>query len=136
MPPTSVILLLKNLLKHSKRTVSAKKMRLIESYAPCFIHGVSNGQVLYTLKTGKTVDFKKTLPYSLSPVALKICFPDGIHRHTAKNKLKDILLQDLEDHTYEGPQSLQEYAIVVDMIALINTILNKSSKYSELQNYL
>ena len=28
-------------------------------------------------------------------------------------------------------RSLQEYAIVVDMIALINTILNKSSIYSE-----
>ena len=136
MPPTSVILLLKNFLKHSKRTFSTKKMRLIESYAPRFIHSVSNGEVLYTLKAEKTVDFKKTLPYSLSPVALKICFPDGIRRHTAKNKLKDILLQDLEDHTYEGPQSLQEYANVVDTIPLINTILNKSSTYSEFQNYL
>ena len=48
-----------------------------------------------------------------------------------KSKQKDILLQDLKDHTHEGPQSLQEYAIVVDMIALINTILNKSSTYSE-----
>ena len=46
MPPTSVILFLKNLLKHSKHTVSAKKMRLIESYASGFIYGVSDGQVL------------------------------------------------------------------------------------------
>ena len=46
MPPLSVILFLKNLLKHSKHTVSTKKVRLIESYASDFIHGVWNGEVL------------------------------------------------------------------------------------------
>ena len=46
MPPTSVILFLKNLSKHSKHKVSAKKMRLIESYASDFIHGVRNGETL------------------------------------------------------------------------------------------
>ena len=65
-----------------------------------------------------------------------MCNADGSRRHIAKSKLKDILQQDLEDHTYEGPQSLQEYANIVDMIPLINTILNKSSTYSEFQNYL
>ena len=42
-----------------------------------------------------------------------------------------LIKKDLEDHTYEGPQSPQEYAIVVDIIALINTIFSKSSTYSE-----
>ena len=58
-----------------------------------------------------------------------MCNPNGSRQHTAKSKLKDILLQDLEDHTKEGPQSLLEYAIFVNRIALINTILNKSSAY-------
>ena len=35
-------------------------------------------------------------------------------------------MQDLEDHTNEGLQSLQEYGIIVD-IALMITILNKLS---------
>ena len=67
-----------------------------------------------------------SLPYSFSPVALSISNPNGSRRYTAKSKLKYILLQDLENYTYEGLQSLQEYKIVVDMIALINNILNKS----------
>ena len=79
-----------------------------------------------SVKTGKPVGAKKTLSFSLSLVPLSVCIPDGCRRHLAKSKLKDILLQDLEDHTNEGPQSLQEYAIVVNMVALINTILNKS----------
>ena len=40
---------------------------------------------------------------------------------------KDILLQVLEDHTNEGLQTLQEYAITADIIALMNAIPNKSS---------
>ena len=46
MPSLSVILFLKNLLKHSKHAVSVKKVRLIESYASDFIHEVRNGEVL------------------------------------------------------------------------------------------
>ena len=46
----------------------------------------------YSLKTGKPVDFKETLSYSLSPVPLSICGPNGIRRHAAKSKLKDMLL--------------------------------------------
>ena len=75
-----------------------------------------------SLNTGKHVYFKKALLYSYSPVPC---------RHIAKNKLKDILLQDLEDHINEGPQSLQEYAIVINMIALTISILNKSSSYAD-----
>ena len=85
----------------------------------------------YSLKTGKPVHLKKALSYSLSPLPLSICKLDGTRRQTVKWKLKDILLQDLEDHTNEGPQSLQEYAVVVDMIVLMNTILNKSSTHAE-----
>ena len=84
----------------------------------------------YSLKTGKLVDLKKALSYSLSLLPSSICKSDGTRRQTVKWKLKDILLQDLEDHTNEGSQSLQEYAIVVDMIALMNTILNKSSTHA------
>ena len=45
-PPLSIVLFLKNLSKHSKHTVSVKKMRLIETYASNFIHGVRNDQFL------------------------------------------------------------------------------------------
>ena len=50
--------------------------------------------------------------------------------------MKDILLPDLEDHTNEGVQSLQEYPIVLDIIALITTVLNKSSTYAEFAELL
>ena len=46
MPRLSVVLFQKNLVKHSKYIVSAKNMRLIESYASDFIHGVRIGEVL------------------------------------------------------------------------------------------
>ena len=46
MPPLSVILFLKKLLKHSKHRLLAKKMRLIEIYASDFIRGVRNDKVL------------------------------------------------------------------------------------------
>ena len=123
LSPTSVILFLKNLLKHSKYTVSAKKWYYLNhTHQILFMESKMVKfwlwKISYRLKTGKSVDFKKTLPYSFSPVALNICKPDGSRRHTASSKLKDILLQVLEDHTYERPQSLREYAIVVDMIAL------------------
>ena len=48
-----------------------------------------------------------------------------------KRKLRDISLEDLEGHTNEGSQSLQKYATVVDVTALMNTILNKSSTYAK-----
>ena len=41
--------------------------------------------------------------------------------------MKDILLQDLKDHTNEGLQSVKENAFIVDIIELMNTILKKSS---------
>ena len=85
----------------------------------------------YSLKTGKPVDFKKILSYSLSPLPLTIYKLNGTPRQTAKCKLKDILLQDLEDHNNEGLQSLQEYAILLDITALMNTILTKSSTYAK-----
>ena len=83
------------------------------------ILGISNS---YSLKTGKPADFKKALPYALFSVHLVISSPDESLQHTAKSKLNDILLQDLENHTYEFSS---DYAIVV------NAILNKSSTYSE-----
>ena len=46
MPRLSVVLFQKNLVKHSKYIVSAKNMRLIESYASDFIHRVRIGEVL------------------------------------------------------------------------------------------
>ena len=46
----------------------------------------------YSLKTRKPFDFKHSLLYSLSPVPLTICNPNGSRRHTAKTKLKYILL--------------------------------------------
>ena len=112
------------------------KIRITKKYGSAKVAKV-NRNILralnyYNLRIGKTVDFKKTLLYSLSAALLSICNPNGSRRHTGKSKLKYILLQDLEDHTKEGPQSLQEYAVVVNMIALINTILNKSSTYAEL----
>ena len=46
----------------------------------------------YSLKTRKPFDFKRSLSYSLSAVRLSICNTDGTRRHTAKSKLKYILL--------------------------------------------
>ena len=40
----------------------------------------------YSLKTRKPVDFKKVLSYSLSPVHLSICKPDGSCRHTEQTE--------------------------------------------------
>ena len=53
----------------------------------------------YSLKTGKTVYFKKTLSFSLSPIPLSIFNADGSRLHIAKSRLEEILLRDLEDHT-------------------------------------
>lgn len=49
LPPTSVTLFLTNLLKHKAHVPSTNKVRMIESYAADFVHGVSNGKVI-TLK--------------------------------------------------------------------------------------
>ena len=112
-----------------------RKIRITEKYGSVKVAEV-NRNILralnsYSLRTGKPVNFKKALRYSLFSVPLRICNPNGSRRHTAKNKVRYILLQDLEDRTHEEPQFLREYSMVVDMIALINTIPNKSSTYSE-----
>ena len=62
--------------------------------------------------------------YSLSPLPFSICKLVGTCQETSKCRLKDTLLQ---DHTNKGLQSLQEYAIIVDIIAFMNNILNKLS---------
>ena len=62
--------------------------------------------------------------YSLSPLPFSICKLVGTRQETSKCRLKDTLLQ---DHTNKGLQSLQEYAIIVDIIAFMNNILNKLS---------
>ena len=70
----------------------------------------------YHLKTGKTVDFKMTLSYCLSSLPSSICNLDRTRR------------------LYQWRlQSLQEYAILVDMTALINTILSKSLTYAKFE---
>ena len=61
------------------------------------------------LKTGKPLDFKKTLLYALFPVHLSISDPDGSRRHTAKSKLNYISLQDLENYTYEVSSRICNY---------------------------
>ena len=55
----------------------------------------------YILKTGKPVAFHKALPYALFSVHLSISNLNEWRRDTSKSKLNDILLQDLENHTYE-----------------------------------
>ena len=107
-----------NIMQKIRMTKKDTSVKVTEIYRN--ILGALN---FYSLKTGKPVDFKKTLSYSLSPLPLSICKLDGTCQQTGKGKLKDILLQDLEDHTNEGLQYLQEYAIVVDIIALMNTTL-------------
>ena len=85
----------------------------------------------YSIKTGRAVDFEKALSYPLSPVPLSISNPDGSRRSTAKSKLKDILLQFRETTVNEEPDLSQDSAILVDMIALINTINETASTYAE-----
>ena len=51
------------------------------------ILGVLNSD---NLSTGKSVEFKKTLSYSLTPIFVSACNPHGSSRHTVISKLKDI----------------------------------------------
>ena len=41
-----------------------------------------------SLKTRKPFDFKHLMSYSLSPVPLSICKPDGTRRHTPKKQIE------------------------------------------------
>ena len=70
------------------------------------ISGILNS---YIIKTGKPVDFKKTLLCALFLVHLSISNPDECRRDTAKTKLNDILMQDLENHTCEVSSRIQIY---------------------------
>ena len=63
----------------------------------------------YILKTGKPADFKKVLPYALFPVHLSISNPDKCRRDTAKSKLNDILMQELENHADEVSSRVCNY---------------------------
>ena len=85
---------------HAIQKIQITKIDGSVKIAEVDIFGPSNS---YRLKTGKPLDFKKTMLYSLSPIPLSICNPNGSCQHTARSKLKDILLQDAEDHTNEGP---------------------------------
>ena len=55
----------------------------------------------YIFKIEKPVDFIRALPYALFPVHLSTSNPDESRRYTAKSKLNDVLLQRLENNTYE-----------------------------------
>ena len=82
-----------------------RKIRITKKIGSAKVEEV-NGNILgiinsYRLRIGKPLDFKKPLPYPLFPVDLGISNPDGSRRHTANSNLNDILLQDLENHTYE-----------------------------------
>ena len=70
----------------------------------------------YSLKTGKTVDFKMTLSYCLSSL------PSSIYNPERTRRLYQWRLK-----------SLQEYAILVDMTAFINIILSKSLRFTKFE---
>ena len=54
---------------------------------------VLNKLLAYSAKTGKTINFKETLSYPLSPVPLSLAHPDGTRRSTTKSALTDILIK-------------------------------------------
>ena len=82
----------------------------------------------YSLKTGRAVDYKKALTFPLSPIPLSISNPDGSRRSTTKSVLKDKILRGVE---FVAPDAFPKNYIVVDMIALANTMTRIPSTYLE-----
>ena len=96
------------------------------------------------MKTGRNIDFEKTLSYPLSPIPLSISHPDGTRRKTEKSKLKDIIFKGIPIKKAELENCCNDVA-VVDMMVLLNTFTSIPKTYGGLadkfvralpQNYL
>jgi hypothetical protein len=86
----------------------------------------------YSLKTGTAVDFEKALQYPLSPVPLSISHADGTQRGNVKSKLKDIILDDVKELSFDETKNIKRDVVVVDMMGLMNTVTKIPSTYFEL----
>ena len=83
----------------------------------------------FTAKTGKPIDFERALQHPLSPIPLSICHPDGTRRETVKSKLKGKILEYHINEAVEG--NMSKDAIVLDMIAQIQTLQGSSRTYKD-----
>ena len=90
--------------------------------------------IFYEMKTGKLIDYEKALQYPLTPVPLSICHPDGNRRTTGKSKLKDILFKGIPSHNINDNDSKD--AVVVDLVALLNTLVGIPETYAGLADKL
>ena len=84
--------------------------------------------IFHEIKTGKLIDYEKALQYPLSPVPLSICHPDGNRRTTEKSKLKDILFKGIPTRNINDNDSKD--AVVVDLVALLNTLVGIPETYA------
>ena len=86
----------------------------------------------YSLRTNAAIDFKKALEYSLSPIPLSICNADGSRRKTQKAKLKEVIYNKSKIMTKEEFLNIPKDVVVIDMVAMLNTIVNVPKTYNEL----
>ena len=71
--------------------------------------------------------------YPLAPVSIPLCTPDGKNRKTAKSKLYDTVMSDmqlLDQNSLPGIPSLETYFL--DVVAAIRTITGKVATIREL----
>lgn len=85
--------------------------------------------ISWSVESGKTVDFKETLRYPLSPVPFSIAFPDGSKRSIPKSKLlKEFYVSD--PLVSNIPQQTDAY--VFDVMAKIRSLHGKPDSFEEL----
>ena len=77
----------------------------------------------YSIKSAVVLDFWQLLQYPLCPVPLSIYNSDGTRRRTNKSKLKELLLIGAGSLNKSVLASFPKDVLLVDLIALINTMV-------------
>ena len=86
----------------------------------------------YIIKSAVVLDLRQLLQYSLCPAPLSICNGDGTRRRTNKSKLKELLLIGVGSLDKSVLASFPKDVLLVDLIALNNTMVFKlPSTYEE-----
>lgn len=84
-----------------------------------------------SIKSGKPIDFEKSLQYPLSPLPLSLCNADGTIRKTNKSELLKILLENNDN--VEHPKIVKENTVyIVDFMAAIRSIHQVPKTFEEL----
>ena len=86
----------------------------------------------YSIKSAVALDFRQLLQYPLCPVPLSTCNGDGTRHRTNKSKLKELLLIGVGSLDKSILASFPKDVLLVDLIALINTmVFELPSTYEE-----